>query len=66
MSSMCKYTPRARIGDPFDEDSKTGVGHQSLTPLLDLRNNGTPTHDETYVVPPPSLDGLAEWRGRLN
>ena len=41
------------------------LGHQSLTPLLDLRNNGTPTHDETYVVPPPSLDGLAEWRETL-
>ena len=31
MSSMCKYTPRASVGDPFDEDSKTGFGHHKLT-----------------------------------
>ena len=41
-------------------------GNISLTPLLDLRNDAnTTSHDATYVVPPPSIDGLTSWRERL-
>ena len=34
--------------------------------MLDLRNDAnTTSHDATYVVPPPSIDGLTSWRERL-
>ena len=44
------------------EKSRENGSTNSLTPLLDQRSNTNPSHVETYVVPPPSLDGLADWR----
>ena len=41
---------------------KSRENGDSLTPLLDQRSTTNPSHVETYVVPPPSFDGLAGWR----